>query len=345
LVTQTSNTQALTAYAVAPTTARWVRLAITAPEQGTGTGARIYDFSVFGGGQNVAASKTATGNGTACNTTSETPARAVDGSTSTKWCQALVSGAANLKVDLGASREIAGFTVRSAGSESSSYITKDYKIQWSSDGSDSGTWTDLVTVRSNTQDVLTSRLSVPKVARWVRLSVTAPQQGAGGVARIKEFEVHQVGRHDVAIGATATANGTACSTSETPSRAVDGDPATKWCQDAVSGVSTLKLDLGSSTTVTGFRLLGAVALGTQNTEGTYIPKAFKIQYSADGSDSGTWTDISGTVVTDNTKNEWGFTLPSPQTHRHLRLYVTALTGPPTGTTTKIQVPEFSVYGG
>ncbi len=174
--------------------ARYVRLVVTTPEQGSGTTARIANLQVFGvpvQPANLAKDRTASGNGTACNTTSESPAKAVDGNTGTKWCQPLVSGTASLKVDLSKVVSVGGFSVRSAGSESSSYITKDFTIEYSADGTDSGTWTAFSgsTVTGNTTDVWSTTLPAPVDARYVRLRITAPQQGTGGAARIYEFEV------------------------------------------------------------------------------------------------------------------------------------------------------------
>jgi hypothetical protein len=131
---------------------------------------------------NVALNKTATANSFV---TGEEPAKAVDGSKTTKWC-ADVAGDKWLKIDLGQNYDISRWVVTHAGSESSSFITKDFKLQKSADGT---TWVDVDLVTGNTVNV-TDRTVTKFNTRYVRLYITIPTQTTNQAARIYEFEVY-----------------------------------------------------------------------------------------------------------------------------------------------------------
>jgi predicted alpha-1,2-mannosidase len=172
--------------------ARYVRLSITTPTNNGNSAARIYELEVYGasgGPVNVALFKTATGS-TPCNS-NEGPEKAVNGSvsggTSDKWCSA-VSGTKTLTVDLGQSYNLVSFTVRHAGAggETTSWNTRDFTIQVSSDGT---AWSTVVTVTGNTASVTTHPIATTS-ARYVRLSVTVPTQTTDAAARIYEFEAY-----------------------------------------------------------------------------------------------------------------------------------------------------------
>jgi putative alpha-1,2-mannosidase len=135
----------------------------------------------------VALNKPATAD-SSCNS-NEGPAKAVNGSvsggTSDKWCSTGTSKW--LQVDLGGATPVKTVTVQHAGAggESTSWNTRDYDIQASSDGS---SWTTIVQARGNTASVTTHAVNV--TARYLKLAVLSPEQGSGGAARIYEFEVY-----------------------------------------------------------------------------------------------------------------------------------------------------------
>lgn len=137
---------------------------------------------------NLALNKTATGS-TACNS-NEGPAKAVNGSVSggnsDKFCSTVSSKW--LQVDLGASQSITSFVVKHAGAggESTSFNTKNFNIQTSSNGS---SWTTAVTVSNNTANVTTHNITATS-ARYVKLNITTPTQTSDTAARIYELEVH-----------------------------------------------------------------------------------------------------------------------------------------------------------
>jgi len=138
-------------------------------------------------GRNLALNRPATGSAS-CNTT-ETPAKAVNGSvsggTSDKWCS--LATTKQLQVDLGVNTSITGFVVRHAGAggEQSSWNTRDYDIEVSADGT---TWATIVQARANTTDV-TSHVT-PATGRYVRLDVVTAEQTGNNAARIYEFEIY-----------------------------------------------------------------------------------------------------------------------------------------------------------
>lgn len=140
---------------------------------------------------NVALNKTATANQYV---SGETPNKAIDGSVSaygsgnSKWCSNSSSSAKWLAVDLGAEYTIDRWVVKHAGAggESTSYNTRDFRLQMSKDGK---TWTDVDVVSGNTLST-TDRTVTAFTARYVRLYITKPTQGSDVAARIYEFEVY-----------------------------------------------------------------------------------------------------------------------------------------------------------
>lgn len=140
---------------------------------------------------NLALNKPATAD-SSCST-AEIPSQAVNGSwtggSGDKWCSHGTNGAEWLQVDLGAFYNVSSFTIRHAGAggEPTSYNTKSYTIQVSSDKVN---WTTVVNITNNTSNVSTNTIS-PALARYVKLNVLTPEQAyADGSARIYEFEVY-----------------------------------------------------------------------------------------------------------------------------------------------------------
>lgn len=131
---------------------------------------------------NLALGKAATASGS-CNS-NETAPKAVNGSTTDKWCT--LTSAKWLEVDLGSARSLTRFVVKhaQAGGESSSWNTRDFTIQVRSSTSDA--WTTPVTVTGNTAGTTTHPATV--TARYVRLNITKPTQNTDPAARIYELE-------------------------------------------------------------------------------------------------------------------------------------------------------------
>ena len=122
-------------------------------------------------------------------TASQTAGKAVNGSFTgggdDKWCSG--SAAPWWQVDLGTAYEVNQVAIyhAGAGSESSSLNTRGYRVLTSLDGAQ---WTTQATATANTGSATAHNLG-PTSARLVRVEVTAPQQGAGGAARLYEVQV------------------------------------------------------------------------------------------------------------------------------------------------------------
>lgn len=124
------------------------------------------------------------------------PPFAVDGNINTKWCQ-VSSSDMWLTVDLGQEYTINRWIVRHAGAggESTTWNTKDFKLQKSDDGSN---WEDADVVSGNTDNV-TNREVDPFTSRYVRLYITKPTNTSDRAARIYELELYAPESSDNAI--------------------------------------------------------------------------------------------------------------------------------------------------
>ena len=112
---------------------------------------------------------------------------AVDGDPTTKWCD-VASCPSYVAFDLGESREISGWKVVNAGSESASYITSDCMLQGRNSADEA--WKTIDRVVANKANVIDRNIS--KVSyRYLQLLVTRPEQSpSGNVTRIYEIEVY-----------------------------------------------------------------------------------------------------------------------------------------------------------
>ncbi len=124
--------------------------------------------------------------------TSETPAQGVDGNETTKWCHN-VAGNKWLEVNMVDSLAICRWRVVHAGSESSNYITKDFKLQRKEDIN----WITIDSVVGNTTNV-TDRAIPTCNAKIVRLLVT--NSGSDNAARIYEFQVFGMENKNMPFG-------------------------------------------------------------------------------------------------------------------------------------------------
>jgi hypothetical protein len=164
-------------------------------------------------------------------------------------------------------------------------------------------------------------------SRYLRVYITVPQQSVTQWARIRELEFYN---QSLAFGATATADAT-CATSETAPNALDGSDSTKWCSNSDLGAQWLKVDLGTSMTISRWIVHHAGAGGE---ESDWDTKNFSLQSSPDGN---TWTNVD--TVTNNTANVTD-RMVTPFTTRYVRLFITV----PTQTTnTAARIYEFQLY--
>ncbi len=117
----------------------------------------------------------------------EAPQYALDGNVKTKWC-AVGSAPHTLTIDLGDIKTIGELEISShaeAGGESSGMNTKAYSLEVSNDGEN---FTPVLNVDDNTKAISNDAFPVTK-ARYVRLNIIQPTQGADSAARIYEVAV------------------------------------------------------------------------------------------------------------------------------------------------------------
>lgn len=118
---------------------------------------------------------------------SEAPRFAVDGDLGTKWC-AVGSAPHTITVDLGTTKTISEVQMAHAfaGDESASMNTKAYTIEVSEDGEN---FREVSRTTNNTQGMTLNTFAVT-TARFVRVIVDQPTQGADSAVRLYELEVY-----------------------------------------------------------------------------------------------------------------------------------------------------------
>ncbi|MDZ4991945.1 PKD domain-containing protein [Clostridium perfringens] len=116
----------------------------------------------------------------------EAPKFALDGDVKTKWC-AVGSAPHTLTIDLGDVKTIGELEIShaEAGGESSGMNTRAYSLEVSNDGEN---FTPVLNVNDNTKAISNDAFPVTK-ARYVRLNIIQPTQGADSAARIYEVAV------------------------------------------------------------------------------------------------------------------------------------------------------------
>ncbi len=110
---------------------------------------------------------------------------AIDDDINTKWCDISDTKPKYITVDLGKEESIRGWSVFHAGLESLDYITKEYSLQIKLNANDE--WKTVDTVHDNTALETDRLLKEPQKARYIRLSITKPDQSEGNDARIYDF--------------------------------------------------------------------------------------------------------------------------------------------------------------
>jgi hypothetical protein len=306
---------------------RYVRLTAVTPVNGQLVAARIYEFQIFGEpGSNLALNKKVTSSAL-CDVT-ETAAKALNGKLDDKWCSNDPTSRW-MKVDLGASKLVNRVVIKHASTnlwdEDMGYDTRDYNVEVSLDDQ---FWTRVIDVVGSGK-VMTTHALPPTAARYVRLNVT--NGGDDGVARIYEFEVYGLSGTNAALNKPTTST-TACASSETSNKAVDGNgTTTKWCSTLSDSTKYWwQVDLGASTTLKWFTLRHA---GFQEIAG-YDTKDFTIQTSTDNV---SWT--TAVKQTGNTANVTAHAI-TPAAARYVKLNITA---PSVNGDSRARIYEFEAF--
>ena len=151
------------------------------PADGSYRDGRLLDFTVdfdepaslSGSGSNLALNQAALSTNSSCDSVTETPAQAVDGNTTTKWCSLVLTP--SMQVELGQTTVISQIVIYHAGNggtpDTDAMNTRDFTLDTSADGT---TWQEFAVVTDNTARTTThTNLSVAP-ARYVRLSIQVP---------------------------------------------------------------------------------------------------------------------------------------------------------------------------
>ena len=140
--------------------------------------------------------------------------------------------------------------------------------------------------------ITTHRIEPAFEARYIRLNIFNPTETGDRSARIAGFEVY--GNDDVDLARNHPAIGSrACSDSEGPEKAFDGNSGDYWCSSA--GNKYLQVDLGGTFPVSRIVLKHASAAGKPENLNT---AAFSVQASLDDKRFETIVNITGSRLVD-----------------------------------------------
>lgn len=118
----------------------------------------------------------------------ERPQMAIDDNVMTKWCDVGAGKEKFMEVDLGEEMDLQGWYVMHAGMESPHWISKEYDLRYKVHADDEWQVADRVT--DNQDQETDRRFKTPVHARYLRLTVTKPDQDEGSTVRIYEFYVY-----------------------------------------------------------------------------------------------------------------------------------------------------------
>ncbi|WP_243425591.1 discoidin domain-containing protein [Clostridium paridis] len=246
---------------------------------------------------NIALNKTAT---SSSNIAGSTASLAFDGNSNTRW-ESDWSDPQWISVDLGTSYNVTGVKLNWETA-----AAKDYKIQVSNDNS---SWVDAYTKTGGTGGTETLTFGASVTGRYVRMYGTARTTQYG--YSLWDFEVYGTAvtqSSNIALNKTATAS--SILGGNTASLAFDSDNAgTRW-ESAFSDPQWISVDLGSTYTVTGAKLIWETAAA----------KDYKIQVSNDNSN---WVDAY--TKTGGTGGTETLTFGASVTGRYVRMYGTSRT--------------------
>lgn len=118
----------------------------------------------------------------------ERPQMAIDDNVMTKWCDVGAGKEKFMEVDLGEEMDLQGWYVMHAGMESPHWISKEYDLRYKVNKDDE--WQVADRVMDNHEQETDRRFKAPIHARYLRLTVTKPDQDEGSTVRIYEFYVY-----------------------------------------------------------------------------------------------------------------------------------------------------------
>ncbi len=170
------------------------------------------------------------------------------------------------------------------------------------------------------KDLNTSGALVPlnfekKTVEWIKFSVLEGTgcPGFSEIEVLRKTDEENEALKDLALGKPVTASGY-INDDESPEKAVDGNPNTKWCDTGNGLEKWLVVDLLEETIFDRYVLQNAESGGESK---DYNTRDFRIEISSDGKK---WT-VADTVE-ENTEGVVDRTLKTPVEARYVRLYIT-----------------------
>lgn len=244
-----------------------------------------------------------------------TGAKAVDGSTATRWASAEGVDPQWIRVDLGASYNVTRIRLNWEVA-----YAKSYRVEFSGDGT---SWTTKYTTTSGTAGIK-EITTATGTTRYVRVYGT--QRGTPYGYSLWEIEIFGETGAPPATPVSRNKPAIASSTEDSslgPEKAFDGNTSTRWASAEGVDPQWIRVDLGSSHSITRVKLSWEAAYG----------KAYTIQVSADGT---SWTTVKSVTAGDGgTDDHTGLTA----TGRYVRMH-----GTQRGTPYGYSLWEFDVYG-
>ncbi|WP_020521979.1 discoidin domain-containing protein [Catelliglobosispora koreensis] len=195
--------------------------------------------------------------------------KAVDGNAATRWASVEGVDPQWIRVDLGSVRAVSRIKLNWEAA-----YAKTYRVEFSNDGT---TWTTKYTTSAGTAGIKEITTATGDT-RYVRVYGT--QRGTAYGYSLWEFEVYGTDSTPppdtlLSAGKPATASSTEAS-GFGPEKAVDSNTTTRWASLEGADPQWLRVDLGSTATITRVKLNWEAAYG----------KAYTVQVSPDGN---TWT--------------------------------------------------------
>jgi beta-glucosidase len=207
------------------------------------TGSVTISSDSGGGGQTVLPRTGWTATASVSSTT-DVPARMLDGNTATRWSTGtpMVNGQ-TIIVDMGSAQNIDQITMDSAGSTND--YAHGYQVNLSTDGVN---WGSPVATGAGTNALVTVSFA-PANARFIRVTQTASSSSWWSIAEFNAYTNGSAGGGGPTVlprtGWVASAS--VSSTTDVPSRMLDGNTATRWSTGTpmVNG-QTVTVDMGSA---------------------------------------------------------------------------------------------------
>lgn len=255
---------------------------------------------------------------------SESPEKAADGDTGTKWCDNS-STVKWLEYKFDKPISISGWRVVNAGSESEDMIASEYYLQRYVDNG----WVDVEGVHGNETNTTDLVLERPFVTTAVRLRIVSPERSTKGAARVYEFSVYgrDASAEDMARSqiisrrptygygkqvARVVKSSGRVNVSEDARFILDSDRTTKWCYNGSVSKPYVIVELAGIYNVDRFDIYDSRTMEDYDNSDEYA-----ISVSLDGKTFSTVASETG--VSDESRHVC--ILPEPVAARYVKLQI------------------------